>query len=143
ELSANGTHPVVDSDRPLKSVLEVLGTADRWLRYAFQDGPAPPPTPVARADTVGGWIVFGVTAPAGATPVRAVELFFATQMDSQTSPACDFGSLPLFRIGGGYVGFLPVGWQPRCGPAVRPDNLIFYASVHDQAGYTISSKIYD
>jgi cephalosporin-C deacetylase-like acetyl esterase len=144
ELSANGTHPVVDSDRPLKSVLEVLGSADRWLRYAFQDGPAPPETPTARADTVGDWIVLSIDAHAGATPLRAIELFYATQMDSQTRPACDFSTVPLFGIGGGrYVGFLPLGWQPRCGPAVQAANLLFYASVHDQAGYTISSKLYD
>jgi dienelactone hydrolase len=141
-LGANGAHPVVDGDRPLQSILEVAGTVDQWLRYAFQDGPAPPETPAVQTDRVDDWIIFRATAPPGSAPILSVDLLFATQLDSTRRPACDFSSLPLFPFGDEYVGFLPLGAQPACGPAVALDNLLFYASATDAAGYTVSSKMY-
>lgn len=141
-FTANGSHPVLDGDRPLQSILEVLGTVVHWLRYAFNDGPAPPPTPTIQTQTFGNWFVFRVAAPPGSVPLRRVDLYFATQLDSTVTPACDFNWRPLFPSGGEYVGVLPRGFQPRCGPAVAADNLLFYASAKDEADYTISSKMY-
>jgi len=141
-FSANGSHPVVDGDRPLQSILEVLGTVVHWLRYAFNHGPAPPETPTVQTQSFGSWLIFRVAAPPGGAPLRRADLYFATQLDSTVSPACDFNWLPLFRSGREYVGVLPRGFQPRCGPPVSADNLLFYASAKDEADYTMSSKMY-
>lgn len=141
-FSPNGSHPVVDGDRPLQSILEVLGTAVRWLQYAFEDGPAPPQTPTVHTQVVGDWFVFRVASSPGGAPLRRADLYFATQIDSTVTPACDFSWLPLFPSGSDYVGVLPRGFPPRCGPPVSAENLLFYASAKDLTDYTVSSKLY-
>jgi len=95
-FTANGSHPVVDGDRPLQSILEVLGTVVHWLRYAFNDGPAPPATPTIQTQTFGSWFIFRVAAPPGSVPLRRVDLYFATQLDSTVTPACDFISSKMY-----------------------------------------------
>ena len=37
---------------------------------------------------------------------------------------------------------LPIGLPMVCGPPISPDNLLYYVSVRDSAGSTVSSKMY-
>ena len=41
-MIANGKHGVVDSNDPLGAILTLLPAIDRWLKYSFSSGPAPP-----------------------------------------------------------------------------------------------------
>lgn len=141
-VAANGKHGVVDNTNPLGTIIELIGTIDRWLKYAFAGGSAPPETPVISVAEASGWMIFKVSAPAGARPIWQARLHVASQMDSRAPVACDFLTVPLFRIGTDYFGFVPVGHLPACGPALMPDNIVYFASVADLSGYTLSSKLY-
>jgi hypothetical protein len=63
-------------------------------------------------------------------------------MDTTPDTPCDFSSAGLLRLGGDYYAFIPVGKSMSCGPALTPDNAIYFATVGDTTGYTVSSKIY-
>ena len=90
---------------------------------------------------LGDLLVFRATAPPGAFPIRQVNLSIATQMDSTVPTACDFVSVPLLKFGSDYFGFVPIGTTMPCGPPVRPDNILYYASAKDWGIATISSKM--
>lgn len=62
-------------------------------------------------------------------------------MDSTVPTACDFVSVPLLKFGSDYFGFVPIGTTMPCGPPVRPDNILYYASAKDWGIATISSKM--
>ena len=87
-------------------------------------------------------MVFRVSAAPGDVPIRSAALFFATELDSTRDVACDFNAVRLSRFGNDYVGFLPIGLPLACGPAVSPDNLIYFASATDEAGSSVTSKLY-
>jgi dienelactone hydrolase len=141
-LTANGKHGVVDTTNPLETILSLLGEITVWLDYSFASAPVPPQTPRITMTERGSLLMFQVTAPPGTLPVRQVELSFATQMDSTVPTACDFASIPLFRFGGSYFGFVPIGTAMRCGPPVTSDNILYFASVKDWGRSTITSKLY-
>jgi hypothetical protein len=119
---------VVDSESSVDTILSLAAEIIGWLDYCFNNGPVPPETPRIATAEFGSLLIFQVTAPQGAIPIRQVDLFVATQMDSTVPTACDVATIPLFRFGTNYFGFLPIGTPMRCGPPVRPDNLVYYAS---------------
>jgi len=141
-LAANGKHEVVNEDDLLPTLRPVLANVDRWLRYCFSNGAAPPATPTVTMHSDGESLVFGVAAALGSGPLRSVHLHYATQVDTIPDAPCDFASLRLDPVGKGYGGTLPIGGLPPCGPPVRPQNVLYYASVQDDAGYDISSRLY-
>lgn len=142
-IAPNGKHGVVDGGNPVGTIISLIPTIDRWLKYAFANGPTPLNTPAVSMGVANGWMIFRVTTVAGTNPVTQGRLHVASQMDSTTDPApCDFFNVPLFRIGADHYGFVPVGHQPACGPAVTTSNVLYFASMSDQSGYTVSSKLY-
>src|SRR5439155_5943301 len=66
------------------------------------------------------------------------------------TPACwgrpvvpnDFASIALELTGGDYVGRLRVGTAPPSGAPARPENILYFATVKDEANFTITSKVY-
>ena len=54
----------------------------------------------------------------------------------------DFASIALELTGGDYVGRLHVGTAPPSGAPARPDNILYFATVKDEANFTITSKMY-
>jgi len=92
--------------------------------------------------TSGSWMVFRVTAPAGSAPVLGVRLHVASQMDSVPELACDLATVPVYRLGSDFYGFVPVGQRMPCGPPLTPDNVVYFASATDSAGSTASSTLY-
>jgi hypothetical protein len=92
-------------------------------------------------EVVDGTMEFRVTAPPGSL-IRHVDLYFATQLDTVPQPACDFAVIRLALEGDHYGGALPIGTVPPCGPPAAPENILYYASVRDAAGYTVSSKMH-
>jgi cephalosporin-C deacetylase-like acetyl esterase len=141
-ITPNGKHGVIDNDSVLKTILSVMGSADRWLKYAFANGAAPPETPTVRMSVIGDRLLFRATAVPGTASIQRVDLHWATQLDTTVPTACDFSSIRMIRFGGEHIAFLPIGSQPSCGPAVSTGNILFYASARDEEGYTISSKMY-
>jgi cephalosporin-C deacetylase-like acetyl esterase len=141
-IAPNGKHDIVNNTNPLRTIVELFGSIHRWLRYSFADGPAPPATPGITMTPMGGWMMFRVSAAAGAAPILIAGLYVASQMDSTPAPACDFVRVPLLRFGSSYIGFVPIGQMPACGPALTPTNVLYFASVTDASGYTVSSKFY-
>jgi alpha-beta hydrolase superfamily lysophospholipase len=133
----NGRHEIVDEDTALPVVAEI----DRWLRYCFANGPTPTATPQVQMAVDGGRLRFRVTAPAGGAPLAAVDLLFATEIDTTRNPVCDFSALHLRRGRGDWRGSLPLGFTPACGPAVSAENLLYYPQATDAAGYTVSSPV--
>jgi len=141
-LAPNGKHGVVDGNDPLGTIVTLIPTIDRWLKYAFSGGPPPPPTPTVERAVAGDWMVFRVTAPPASAPIQSVNLFFATEMDSTRPVVCDFHQVRLGRFGDAYYGLIPNGLPLTCGPPVSPDNLLYFASATDANGYTVTSKLF-
>ena len=137
----NGKHGVIDAN-PIAAVLASLGTVNAWLRHAFYGEAAPPETPMVFRWTAGEWMIFAVPARPGATPIWRMDLNYATQIDTTPTPACDFTTIPMFPVGNAYLGAVRIGAPQACGPPPAPDNVIYYASVKDLAGFTISSRVY-
>ena len=117
-------------------------TVNAWLRHAFYGEAAPPETPMVFRWTAGEWMIFAVPARPGATPIWRMDLNYATQIDTTPTPACDFTTIPMFPVGNAYLGAVRIGAPQACGPPPAPDNVIYYASVKDLAGFTISSRVY-
>lgn len=138
----NGEHEVVDSDDDLTTLLSLLGTINGWLRYGFGNGPNPPSTPSVRITRLGDWMIFKVKAEPGATRIIRAQLNIASQIDTTPESPCDFESVPLYRSGGNFYGTVRVGQVVRCGPPLSPENILYFASITDRAGYTFSSMIY-
>ena len=138
----NGRHAVVDNANPEGTVISMIGTIDRWLKYSFAGGPSPVETPVVITASASGWMVFKASAPASAAAVTRAWLFIASQMDSTPALACDFITVPMLRVGADYYGFVQVGHLPACGPPLTSDNSIYFVAVSDASGYTVSSKMY-
>jgi cephalosporin-C deacetylase-like acetyl esterase len=141
-IAPNGKHGVVDGPDAIPTILTLLGTIDRWLKYAFEQGPVPAPTPSLTMGVSGSWMVFRVTASAGAAPILGARLHVASQMDSVPELACDLATVPLYRLGSDLYGFVPVGQPMPCGPPLTPSNVVYFASTTDAGGYTASSKLY-
>ena len=139
-IAPNGKHEIGSGD----DLVPVVADVDRWLRYCFQGGPAPPPTPAVELVVAGDRLRFRVTAPAGSAPVVAVDLLYATQIDTTRNPPCDYSALRLRRgrrDTADWGNSLPLGSIPPCGPPVSASNLLYYAQVTDAAGYTVSSPV--
>jgi dienelactone hydrolase len=141
-LAANGKHGVVDGPEGLKVILPLLGTTVRWLKFAFDGAPEPPQTPAVTMRVAGSWMIFRVKAVPGASPILAAGLHVASRLDSTPDLACDFAPVQLFRLGSEFYGFVPIGQAMPCGPPVAPDNVLYFASVSDWLGASVSSKMY-
>src|SRR5947207_1518791 len=87
-------------------------------------------------------VVCNMTATDCERAINQVTLYYASQMDSRPSTVHDFGDLSLSWNGLEYVGAIPIGTLPPAGPPVTPDNIIYLASVKDEANYTVTSKLY-
>ena len=141
-IAPNGKHGVADGPDAVPTILTLLGTVDRWLKYAFENGPVPALTPSLAMGVSGSWMVFRATAPAGAAPILGARLHVASQMDSVPTLACDFATVPVYRLGSDFYAFVPVGQPMPCGPPLTPANVVYFASATDTNGYTASSKLY-
>lgn len=141
-LSANGKHGVLDEADLLRSVTAVIQDVDSWFKYSFRGGPTPLETPTVRSQVVGEAIEFRVSVTPGSREIRSVDLNFATQLDTTVPTPCDFATLTLSPQGNEYVGSVAMSASPPCGPAVTPENILYYATVKDAANYTITSKMY-
>lgn len=141
-MAPNGKHAVVDGPDAIPSLLTAIGTIEGWLKYGFDQGPVPALTPSVAMGTSGPWMVFRVTAPAGAAPVLGVRLHVGSQLDSVPELACDLATVPVYKLGSDFYGFVPVGQPMPCGPPLTSANAVYFASSTDTAGYTASSKLY-
>ncbi|HEY6361082.1 MAG TPA: acetylxylan esterase [Vicinamibacterales bacterium] len=141
-VTPNGKHGVVDNGNALGAILSVLGTANAWLRHAFYGGAAPPETPALHRQVIGGRMHFIVPARPGDAPISRVLLNYATRVDTTPQPACDFNRIRMVRLGNAYVGSVAIGEVPACGPPVTAENVIYFASVSDWNGFTVSSTIH-
>jgi dienelactone hydrolase len=136
-ITPDEKHGVV-GDSGLAPILYVLFDALNWLHYCFNDGPLPLETPQVGMVPFDGWMLFVATAASGDTPISGAELRYATQLDSRGTP-CDFGTVPLTRYGDVFLGLLPPGSTPPCGPAATPANVLYYALISD-AGLNVFSS---
>ncbi|OLD65997.1 MAG: hypothetical protein AUI47_00850 [Acidobacteria bacterium 13_1_40CM_2_68_5] len=141
-LAPNGKHGVVDGPDGLKTILPLLGTITGWLKFSFDGGPEPLQTPTLAMAATGSWMTFRVRARHGGTPILGARLLVASQLDSTPDLACDFTAVRLYRLGSDFYGFVPIGKAMPCGPPLSPDNVLYFASVTDGGGYTVSSKMY-
>lgn len=141
-LAPNAKHGVVDGPDAVNTILELLPTIDRWLKFAFDDGLPPPRTPAVAMGVLGPWMIFRVRSRPGITPVSRAELDVASQMDSTRPLACDFARVPLVRQGDDFFGVVPIGQPMWCGPPLTPANVLYFGSVSDGNGATVSSKLH-
>jgi dienelactone hydrolase len=141
-ITPNGKHGVTDNGDETRTIVSVLITINAWLRHAFYGAAAPPETPTIQRLVTSNRIYFAVPARPGDSLVTAVDLHYATQIDTTPQPACDFSRVRLLRLGGTYFGSIPLGEARACGPPVTAGNVIYFASVSDLAGFTVSSKLY-
>jgi cephalosporin-C deacetylase-like acetyl esterase len=140
-LTPNGKHGVLRGRGDLDTLLDVIGDVTAWFRYAFNGGAEPPDTPAVTMRAEGPEMVFTVTVVPGSQPIRTVDLWFATQIDTFPEVANDFASIRLDWTGRDYVGRLPIGATPPSGSPATPDNILYFAVVKDQANFTVSSKM--
>ena len=141
-LVPNGKHGVVDSPDGLKTMLPLLGTITRWLKFSFDSGPEPPETPTIAMTVKGPWMIFKVRTHRGGARILDARLYVASQLDTTRAPACDFQPVPLYRLGAAFYGFVPIGQETPCGPPLTPSDILSFAWVTDRAGYTVSSRMY-
>lgn len=141
-LAPNGEHGVVDGPDGLRTILPLLGTVTRWLKFCFDDGPEPLQTPAVGMTAAGSWMFFRIRAVPGANPILGARLTVASQLDTTPDRPCDFATVPLFRLGNDFHGFVRIGQEMPCGPPIGPNNVLYFASVTDLAGYTVSSKMH-
>jgi cephalosporin-C deacetylase-like acetyl esterase len=141
-IKPNGKHGVLRDENLYADAYELIQNIDAWFNYCFNDGPRPPGTPSVRMEARPTMMVFHVTAPAGGSAINQVKLYYASQIDTRPSTVRDFGSIALSWNGLEYVGTIPIGRLPPAGPPVTPDNIIYLASVKDEANYTVTSKLY-
>ena len=140
-MKPNGKHGVVD-ENSYAELYELIQNIDSWFKYCFSDGPLPPGTPAVHMDAQPTTMGFQVTAPAGERAINEVKLYYASQIDTRPSTVHDFGSISLAWDGSEYVGTIPIGTLPPAGPPVTPNNIIYLASVQDEANYTVTSRLY-
>jgi PhoPQ-activated pathogenicity-related protein len=141
-LVPNGKHGILEGRGDLETLLAVVGDVVAWFQYSFNQAAAPPETPTVTMRVEGQEMVFTVTAVPGGRPIQTVRLWFATQIDTFPEVPNDFASIALELTGGDYVGRLPIGTAPPSGPPARPDNILYFATVMDQANFTLTSKLY-
>jgi cephalosporin-C deacetylase-like acetyl esterase len=141
-IKPNGKHGVLRDENLYEDAYELIHDIAAWFRYCFKDGPVPPGTPTVRMEARPTTMVFHVTAPAGGRAINQVKLYYASQMDSRPPTVHDFGYVSLSWNGFEYVGTIPIGTLPPAGPPVTPDNIIYLASVKDEANYTVTSKLF-
>jgi cephalosporin-C deacetylase-like acetyl esterase len=141
-MKPNGKHGVVTNGNLYTNLYEAIQVVDSWLKYCFKHGPLPPDTPKVRMHATPTAMVFHVTAPAGGSAITKVRLYYASQIDTTPSTVHDFGHIVLSWNGLEYVGTIPIGTLPSTGPPVTPSNIIYLASVKDEANYTVTSKLY-
>jgi len=141
-MAPNGKHGVLDGPDALRMILPLLGTVGRWLQFAFDGGAEPPQTPVIRMSRLGPWMIFKVTAAPGGAPNLGAQIHLASRMDSTPDAACDFATLGMLGRGSEFYSVVPIGYRVPCGPALTPDNVLYFASVTDTLGSTVSSKMY-
>jgi cephalosporin-C deacetylase-like acetyl esterase len=141
-IKPNGKHGVLRAENLYADAYELIQDIAAWFNYCFNDGPVPPGTPTVRMEARPTMLVFHVTAPAGGSAIDQVKLYYASQIDTRPSTVRDFGSIALSWNGLEYVGTIPIGRLPPAGPPVTPDNIIYLASVKDEANYTVTSKLY-
>ena len=87
-------------------------------------------------------MVFSVMVVPGSRPIRTVNVWFATQIDTLPEVANDFASIKLEWTGSDYAGRLPIGAAPPNGPPARPDNILYFAEARDLANFAVTSKMY-
>ncbi|MGH7254685.1 MAG: alpha/beta hydrolase family protein [Nitrospirales bacterium] len=141
-LVPNGKHGILEGQDDLETALGIIWDIHAWFRYSFNDAAAPPETPTVTMRVEGEEMVFTVAVVPGSRPIQTVRLWFATQIDTFPETANDFASIRLELTGGDYVGRLPIGAAPPSGPPARPDNIFYFATVRDEANFTITSKMY-
>jgi dienelactone hydrolase len=134
-LVPNGKHGVLRDDGDVQTLLVLIGDIDGWFRHAFNGAAAPPATPTVAMRVDGEEMVFTATVVPGSRPIRTVDLWYGTQIDTLPAEPNDFASIRLNESGGAYVGRLRIG-------AARPDNVLYFAMVRDLANFTITSKMY-
>jgi dienelactone hydrolase len=138
----NGKHQGLQGEGGLESIISVVATIHSWLQYSFDGTGRPADTPSISMQVGEGQMVFKVAVTPGDRPTSAVNLHYATQIDTFPQVANDFVSIPLEQNGNEYVGRIGVGSQPPSGPPTSPENILYFASVQDSSGFTISSKMY-
>jgi hypothetical protein len=141
-IKPNGKHGVLRDDNFYADAYELSQDIRAWFNSCFNHGPLPPDTPTVRMEATPTTMIFHVLAPAGGSAINQVKLYYASQMDSRPSAIHDFGDVTLSRNGFEYLGVIPIGRLPPAGPPVTPDNIIYLASVKDEAHYTVTSKLY-
>src|SRR5262245_54262038 len=141
-IKPNGKHGVVRDENLYADAYELIQDIDAWFKYCFRNGPAPPGTPTVRMEARPTTMFFHVTTPAGGSAIYEVKLYYASQIDTRPSTVRDFGYVSLSWNGLEYVGAIPIGRLPPAGPPLTPDNIIYLASVKDEANYTVTSKLY-
>jgi hypothetical protein len=141
-LVPNGEHTVLNGSDDLGTILALFGTISAWFRYGFDGDLDPPRTPSVELSMLGSRMVFKVTANPGSRSILRARLNVASQIDTTPELPCDFQSVRLYRYGNDFYGFVRAGKNMPCGPPLTPDNVLYFASITDLSGYTVSSRIY-
>jgi cephalosporin-C deacetylase-like acetyl esterase len=141
-LNPNGKHGVLRSDDDFITIISLIQDVHAWFQYAFYDRAKPPATPVITTEVENGEMVFNVAVSSGTAPISNVTLYLATQIDTLPDMPNDFTSVQLQANGTEYTGRIPIGAQLPAGPPASPDNILYYVSVRDESGFTVSSKMY-
>jgi hypothetical protein len=87
-------------------------------------------------------MLFTVSVNPGSSMIRRVKLYAASQINALPSQPNDFEAVTLSPLSSNtFIGSIPVGAVLPSGPAITPDNILYFAQVEDSAGYTVSSRM--
>jgi hypothetical protein len=113
---------------------EVAGGVQQWLNYCFSTREKP----LAAPSVERSGLAFQVTLAEPASRLEGVQavVYVASRIDSTLTPIKDFRSYPALRLGAGFSVQIPNADQPD---ALK---LIYYATVVDRGGLSVSSPVY-
>lgn len=140
-LVPNRPHTFADG---VTDLLELLPGLSSWLDYCFGRRDKPLATPQVTMTDIGLGLRFSISLAESSARLSGAlaGLYAATRINSIVVPIDDFKLYPALRIGDRFETLIPVGDKPAAGNPFRADNVIFYATVTDTRGLSVSSLVY-
>lgn len=140
-LIPNKPHAFAESLPEMASLVPGLVS---WLDYCFGEQDKPLATPQVSMSVSGLGLHFKISLMESAERLSGVQatLYAATRIDSSTMPINDFKEYPAIRVEDGFEALVPAGDKPESGVAFDADNIIYYATVMDTHGLSVSSLVW-
>jgi dienelactone hydrolase len=140
-LLPNKPHAFADSIKDLAALVPGLRG---WLDYCFGERDKPLATPQVSITDFGSGLRFQISLAENVERLSGAQatLYAAMRVDSSTMPIKDFKAYPALRMGDMFEAVIPAADKSESGDAFAADNVIYYATVTDTRGLSVSSLVW-